>query len=59
MIRSVTGKRCLSKRWERHAQEIHYEKLKNMKPTLEIISPQDYSHLRSRAKKEQQREGKT
>ena len=58
MIRSITGKRSLSKRWEKYAQDIHYEKLKKMRPTLDLSCPTEFSHLKSKAKKDQQREGK-
>lgn len=57
MIRSTTGKRTLSKKWEKHLLEIHYEKLKKMKPTLVLKSPSDFPHIRNKAKKEQQKEG--
>ena len=58
MIRSYSGKRSESKRWIKHAQDIHQEKLRKMRPTLEISRPQHFPHLQSRAKKEQQKEGK-
>jgi hypothetical protein len=57
MIRSITGKRSLSKRWEKYTQDLHYEKLKNMRPTLDLSCPPEFSHLRTKPKKEQQREG--
>jgi hypothetical protein len=59
MIRSYSGKRSESKRWVKHALDIHYEKLRNMRPTLELSRPQYFPHLQSRAKKEQQKEGKS
>lgn len=57
MIKSYSGKRSESKRWIKHALDIHYMKLRKMRPTLEISRPQHFSHLNSRAKQEQQKEG--
>lgn len=57
MDRVYSGKRSLSRRWIQHIQDIHHEKLKNIKPTVDISCPPDFSHLRSKAKKEQQKEG--
>lgn len=58
MIRSYSGKRSESRRWIKHTQDIHNEKLRNMRPTLDLSRPQYFPHLQSRAKKEQQKEGK-
>ena len=57
MIRSVTGKRSLSKKWEKHTLDIHQEKLRNMRPTLDLSAPPEFPHMRSKPKKDQLREG--
>lgn len=58
MQKSYTGKRSLSHKWQKHIQEIHYGKLRSMRPTIDISSPPKYLHLENRKKQEQQREGK-
>jgi hypothetical protein len=55
---NTSGKRCLSSQWEKYIKKLHHNKLKNMKPTMEIVSPPSFLHLRNRKKKEQQLEGK-
>ena len=45
--------RFLSKKWEEHNQEVHLEKLRSMKPTVDANSPPVFSHTIKKAKREQ------
>lgn len=47
----------LSKKWRQQDHELHMKKLKEMKPSLNLNPPAPLTHLKSKAKKDQQLEG--
>jgi len=45
--------RFLSKKWEERNQEVHMEKLRSMRPTVDANSPPVFAHTVKKAKREQ------
>lgn len=50
--------RILAKKWERKLSHIHQQKLNDIKTTLNIQAPQEFSHLNDRKKSKQKWMGK-
>ena len=48
-----TGNKLLTKKWQEKERRIHMQKLRSIKPTIDIRKPKNFKHLKSRAKKEQ------
>ena len=48
-----SGNKLLTKKWREKERKIHMEKLRKVKPTLNLKKPKAFKHLKSRAKKEQ------
>jgi hypothetical protein len=48
----------LNKVWVSRDQEIHKEKLRNIKPSLDLRAPPIFSHLEHKSKRERLLEGK-
>lgn len=54
MHRSIPiSNKILSKKWEENNHRIHTEKLKNMQPRVNSGRPQEFSHLKYKAKRDQ------
>ncbi len=53
-----TGNKLLSKKWKEKEREIHQSKLREIKPTLDIREPAQFSHLQKKQKRTQMLEGK-
>lgn len=54
MFRAIpNGNKVLSKRWEEQKLQIHYEKLKRIKSSIDKSCPATFSHLKRKPKKEQ------
>lgn len=47
------GNKLLAKKWREKERKIHMQRLKSVKPTLDLQRPKTFKHLKSRAKKEQ------
>lgn len=59
MYRAIpTSNKLLQKRWADKEREIHINKLRDIKPTVEIREPSQYKHLKKKLKKTQMLEGK-
>lgn len=59
MYRAIPcGNKLLSKKWSDKEREIHMNKLKGIKPTVEIREPAQFRHLKKKLKKTQMLEGK-
>ena len=57
MFRAIpTSNKILARRWEEHQREIHLSKLKGIKASIDSSTPQQFRHLRSRLKRQQQME---
>ena len=54
---SVSSK-LLQKKWISKDYEQHQQRLKEIKPFLEIRQPEQFTHLKVKAKKDQMLEGK-
>jgi hypothetical protein len=52
------GNKVLHKKWSDKERQIHKDKLKSIKPSVEIGQPANFRHLKSKAKKNQMLEGK-
>ncbi|KAJ3332767.1 hypothetical protein HDU76_013179 [Blyttiomyces sp. JEL0837] len=52
-----TCNKLLAKRWEDHARELHYKRLRQAKPTIDNSQPRVYPHLEMRLKRLQMEEG--
>lgn len=48
-----SGNKILTKKWQEKERRIHMQKLRNVKPTIDLKKPKNFKHLKSRAKKEQ------
>lgn len=48
-----SGNKLLTKKWQDKERRIHMEKLRKVKPTINLKKPKVFKHLKSRAKKEQ------
>lgn len=48
-----SGNKILTRKWQEKERKIHMNKLRNVKPTIDIRKPKNFKHLKSRAKKEQ------
>ncbi len=48
-----SGNKLLTKKWREKERKIHMEKLRKVKPTLNVKKPKAFKHPKSRAKKEQ------
>jgi E3 ubiquitin-protein ligase TRIP12 len=48
-----SGNKILTKKWQEKERRIHMQKLRNVKPTIDLKKPKKFTHLKSRAKKEQ------
>lgn len=48
-----TGSKLLAKKWQEKERQIHRDRLRNVKPTIDFKKPTKFKHLKSRAKKEQ------
>jgi hypothetical protein len=48
-----SGNKILTKKWQDKERRIHMQKLRSVKPTIDLGKPQKFKHLKSRAKKEQ------
>lgn len=60
MYRAIpTSNKLLQKRWADKEREIHINKLRDIKPTVEIREPSQYKHLKKKLKKTQMLEGKS
>lgn len=47
------GSKLCNERWVQHCHKLHVERLKKMKPSIDNNAPKEYSHLTTRAKKQQ------
>lgn len=47
------GNKLLAKKWREKERKIHMQKLRSVKPTIDLQRPKTFKHLKSRAKKEQ------
>jgi hypothetical protein len=47
------GNKLLAKKWREKERKIHLQKLRSVKPTIDLNRPKTFKHLKSRAKKEQ------
>jgi hypothetical protein len=52
-----TCNKLLAKRWEEHARELHYQRLRQARPTIDNSQPRVYPHLEMRLKRLQMEEG--
>jgi len=52
------GSKLLAKKWRAIDYENHMQRLKQVKPTLNHNPPNDFNHLRSKAKRERMLEEK-
>lgn len=50
------GNKLLDKMWKDKEARIHKTKLRNAKPSIDVKCPTRFSHLKKKAKKEQQLE---
>lgn len=58
MFRAIpVGNKVINKKLEQHNQTIHYNKLKNMKSTVDSNCPSTFNQLRVKPKKDQIQEG--
>lgn len=48
-----TGNKILTRKWQEKERRIHMQKLRSVKPTIDVGKPKNFKHLKSRAKKEQ------
>jgi len=48
-----SGNKILTKKWQEKERRLHLQKLKEVKPTIDLRKPKNFKHLKSRAKKEQ------
>jgi hypothetical protein len=53
MKKVLTGSKLLNRKWVEKDKEIHKQKLKTVKSSIDIRSPQFFSHLRTKPKKGQ------
>ena len=59
MYRAIpVGNKLLSKKWADKEKEIHKNKLREIKATVEIREPAKFRHLKKKLKKTQMLEGK-
>jgi ribosomal protein S4 len=59
MYRAIpTNNKLLQKKWAQKEREIHLNKLKEIKPQVEIREPTTFKHLKKKLKKTQMLEGK-
>ena len=60
MYRAIpVGNKLLSKKWADKEREIHMNKLREMKATVQIGEPTKFKHLKKKLKKTQMLEGKS
>lgn len=48
-----SGNKILTKKWQEKERRIHMQRLRSVKPTIDMRKPKNFKHLKSRAKKEQ------
>lgn len=48
-----SGNKILTRKWQEKERRIHMQKLRSVKPTIDLQKPKNFKHLKSRAKKEQ------
>jgi hypothetical protein len=59
MYRAIpTSNKLLQKKWADKEKEIHKNKLKQMKATVNVDTPTEFRHLKKKLKKTQMLEGK-
>ena len=51
--------KLLSAKWQEKEHQIHLKKLKDIKPAIKVSAPTQFSHLKSKPKKNQMLEGKS